>query len=422
MNEELLAHIWSHSLYRFHELASLDGESIRVESPGILNSNAGPDFLHARIRFSDALLIGNVELHVRSSDWVKHHHQSDPNYQNIILHVVYEHDTELGLPCPELELKPIIDEHLLQRYDHLRSYLSAIPCSMFLRELDPLTLTQWKDRWLAERLEAQVDGIYKILDTYSGDWRRVLIERLFRSFGFVVNQVPFELLARMLNRHNLEYWQWKDSDRQALFLGLAGFLEAGKLPELEHHFVYLKHKYRLEPMPVNLWKFHRMRPTNAPCRRISQLADLSQRIQDLEQATFHFTGIAQLNRVLHCSSTAYWSTHVKPGQPCEEIGVELGKASMARVIQNALLPVAFAYAKKWGDEAGGLAILDAFHELPPESNRIISLWKNRGIEPLNAADTQALIHGFKHHCLKKDCLNCLVGRHLIGSTKKLQKK
>jgi len=420
VNEELLSFIWSNQLYKKFNLCSIDGEPIQVESCGQLNTDAGPDFSNARIRFSDALLVGNVELHVRSSDWLKHGHQNDPAYSTIILHVVFIHDANLDINCPELELKPRVSERLLERFDFLRSQLNPIPCSPFLAEITALQHVNWLDRWLVERLDSKSRQLEKSLHALKGDWKKLLQEQLIRSFGFVVNRVPFEILARQLNNCPVNAQLISETDRQALLLGIAGFLTedaSAGLHNLVSRYDYLKHKWALKEMPVTLWKFHRMRPANAPCRRVSQAANLLANLDLVMEKALKFEHVDELLSVLHCRATDYWTQHIKPHTPCDAIGAALGRASRERILENALLPFLFLYGHRQHKPELVERVLESYQSLPAEQNSVIKKWKLRGIQPENAADSQALIHGYKLHCLKKDCLSCSLGKQLLGKQK-----
>ena len=98
MTERLLQYIWQFQRYNHSALTTEEGELIQVIHPGILNSNQGPDFLDARVIIGTATWAGSVELHILSSGWVDHQHSADKNYDNVILHVVWQQDMALQLP------------------------------------------------------------------------------------------------------------------------------------------------------------------------------------------------------------------------------------------------------------------------------------------------------------------------------------
>ena len=75
--EELLHYTWKHRLLPLQPLKTTDGRPVEVIDPGLHNRNAGPDFFNAKVRIGDTLWVGNVEIHLRASDWYQHGHDSD---------------------------------------------------------------------------------------------------------------------------------------------------------------------------------------------------------------------------------------------------------------------------------------------------------------------------------------------------------
>jgi hypothetical protein len=123
MNEEFLAYLWGYRLLA-PTLQTTSGEPVEVLFPGNRNPDAGPDFFNARLRIGSTLWAGNVEIHVRASDWYRHGHHTDDAYRNTILHVVWEDDTSgtsreiAGLPV--LILKGCYDESI---FGHYRNFM-----------------------------------------------------------------------------------------------------------------------------------------------------------------------------------------------------------------------------------------------------------------------------------------------------------
>ena len=112
MKEKLLHFIWKYQYFNKSCLETLRGEPLEIRFPGNYNLNQGADFSEAIIKIGSIILAGNIELHVKSSDWQKHHHSSDDNYSNIVLHVVWEADMEISdrfsNPIPSLELQTLV--------------------------------------------------------------------------------------------------------------------------------------------------------------------------------------------------------------------------------------------------------------------------------------------------------------------------
>lgn len=122
INEAFLYYIWKFKLWsKGTPLLSTQGESIEVISPGERNEHAGPDFINAKLKINGILWAGNVEIHVKSSDWILHNHQQDKNYQNIILHIVFEDDYQESLgKFSTLELKKYLPNAIIgkARFKH----------------------------------------------------------------------------------------------------------------------------------------------------------------------------------------------------------------------------------------------------------------------------------------------------------------
>ena len=88
MQEDFLHYIWKYKKFNTSNLKTAQGEEVILVYAGQHNLNSGPDFFNSRIKIDNQLWAGNVEVHVKSSDWFVHHHETDRNYDNVILHVV----------------------------------------------------------------------------------------------------------------------------------------------------------------------------------------------------------------------------------------------------------------------------------------------------------------------------------------------
>ncbi|HET7640401.1 MAG TPA: DUF2851 family protein, partial [Ktedonobacteraceae bacterium] len=93
----LSAHIYEHELARRWyalpvgvHLPLSDGETCQLLFTGRPGSSAGPDIHDAIVLFSrqERQSLGDVELHIRASDWFAHQHHRDARYNNVMLHVV----------------------------------------------------------------------------------------------------------------------------------------------------------------------------------------------------------------------------------------------------------------------------------------------------------------------------------------------
>ena len=167
MKERFLHYLWRMKRFDLNHLTSTEGESIVIKNSGEYNENAGPDFLNARIYIGDTLWAGHVEIHVNASEWIRHNHQTDKAYDNVILHVVLEEDTPVkrqnGEIIPCLELRKRIPAQLLNRYQKLMHSESWIPCQHQFNSVGEIIRDLWLDRMLVDRLEQKTQDIATIL-------------------------------------------------------------------------------------------------------------------------------------------------------------------------------------------------------------------------------------------------------------------
>jgi len=418
MNETLLQYLWRYGLINPIGLKTTGGDEVTIIHPGKINTNAGPDFIEARIRIGNTLWVGNVELHLHTSDWVKHRHQHDSAYQNIILHVVYQSDQEPVSPVfPELELHQHIDPEVVERYRHLIGGQQAIACSGSLHRVPEIVWSNWLERLLAERWEQRTDDWYRAQDA-PGDWRSLLYHRLAANFGFHVNRDAFLQLSRsiplnILSRHSNSLLQL-----EALLFGQAGLLPDNNQDEyvkqLEQEYHFLRRKYGLEPMPAHLWKFMRMRPANFPTIRIAQFAALMHQSEALFSKMMETTSVAALKPYLKVCAGTYWNNHYRFGIVTQDAAPRyLGDAAIENILINTVAPMQYFYAKQQGKTELHENSLHLLQSLPPENNNIIREWKGLGRAPEDAAQSQALLQLFNHYCSERQCLNCAAGNYIM---------
>ena len=420
--EEFLHFIWKFRLYNREALQAIPGGKLRVIHTGMGNKNAGPDFLEAKIQLEDTLWAGQVEIHLRSSDWSLHRHQHDPSYDNVILHVVYEHDQVVyrknGSEIPVLSLKGMFNEEMYDHYHALVSATNHFPCEQQLPTVDALAIRLVLDRQLIDRFEEKTKTILQVLEKNKGDWEKTFYYFLCRSFGFKVNTLPFELLADSLDLQLLKKHQLQPIQLEALLFGQAGFLEGPfteSYPEqLRTEYAFLRRKHNLSPIEVSLWKMLRMRPRNFPTYRLAQLAGLLQRHQNLF-ATFisvdSFLDYPGLFTSL--AINPYWETHYHFKKTSVKNSPQIGKFSVQNILINTICIFFYVYGKytdqdKYMEKAFGL-----LNFLPAEKNAIVAPYQVAGIVMDSAATTQALLQLNKNYCCQKKCLNCTIGIKIL---------
>jgi hypothetical protein len=419
MQEALLQFIWQYNLYRPGELKTNDGQPVQVLHPGLLNRDAGPDFSMARVKIGDTLLVGNVELHLRSSDWKKHGHDSDPAYSRIIMHVVYEHDGLQAGNAPMLQLKEHIPDYVLERYTNLIQTTAPLPCASRLPWVNELTRSSWLSRMLVERWEQKLGQWSEELNQAGGDWHTLFWWRLAANFGLKVNAAPFLLLAQSLPLRIVTK-QSSLLQIEALLFGQAGFLNGQFADDysqtLQREYAFLQHKYSLTPLELHLWKFMRLRPASFPTIRIAQLAALIHSVPDLFSAISDNKGAADLAKMLSVKADKYWDDHYRFDEKSARAGAKyLGEDAIQNIIINTIAPMRFLYQHTHGKQANAEAALQLLDELPQEDNRIIRMLRENGWKPANAGNTQSLIQLHNNYCLAKRCLECSIGLSIIRS-------
>jgi hypothetical protein len=420
MTEEFLQFIWKNSLYYSSNLKTTQGQSIKVLNPGKLNSDAGPDFFNASIKIDDTLWAGNVEVHLRSSDWLVHGHQTDPAYNNVILHVVLENDKEVflpnGLSLPSLILP--VKKEIGENYQELINEKSWPACHRNVGKVDEIFRFVAFDSLLIERLEKKTESILRLLNENKNDWSETFYQFLARNFGFKTNALPFEMLARRtplaaLAKHKTNLFQL-----EAILFGQSGLLNEELLGDdyfiqLRNEYSYLSKKYLLKGMEGYLWKFMRLRPANFPTLRIAQFAALLHKSESLLSKLTEEREIKTILDLFDAKASDYWNTHYRFNQPTPAKGKWLGETSRNMIIINTVVPFLFIYGERQNKKELKQRALDLLESLPPESNNIISRWNNFGVQARNSFDTQALIQLKNEYCDPKKCLHCLLVTKVI---------
>lgn len=432
MSEDFIHYLWHQRLFYPSGLTLFGSdETVEVLHPGWPNHHAGPDFFNSRIKIGSTLWAGNVEIHLKSSEWYQHGHQTDAAYNNVILHVVVHADADevfdsTGRAVPQMILR--YPDDLYAQYDSLIHNTNVIKCIGQIANVSSLDYHSWLDRMLYERMEQRSLQVKAFLDEFEGNWDQVFFVMLCRAMGFGVNGDPFEMLARglpakLLFRHSNDLLQL-----EALLFGQAGFLENADPSEsyvslLMREYRLLRHKYNLKPMAASNWKFMRLRPPNFPTIRLSQLASIIfknpgnfESWVNIEKASLFFDH-------LDVEGSGYWKTHYRFGVvSSHSLPAKLGVTSRNLLIVNAFIPFMFAKSQMRGNTEIQDDILKLFCHLSVEKNSVLNEWAKGGIVPANEGEAQALIYLRQNYCLPGKCLHCRIGHIIIsGSSNKKMK-
>jgi hypothetical protein len=418
-----------HYLWRIKKiplaLETTDGRAVEILEFGVYNLDSGPDFFNAKIKLEDTVWVGNIEMHVFTSDWKKHGHQCDKAYDNVILHVVYE-DDRYDIPkvanqvVPTVALKGKIPKIYLDNYLNLVQSITDIPCKNMISSVAPSKIDLWKYTLSVERLHSKSLTVIEILKTTNYDWEETLYIMLARYFGAKVNIEPFEMLARSLPLSIINKNKDKRETLEALIFGQAGMLMANYEDEyflsLKKEFQHQQKKYNLKPIDPVAWKFSKLRPMNFPTVRLAQFAGLLYRV------TFLFSQIKEteimddIKKMLFSKASDYWDDHYRFGTVSTSSNKQTSSDFIDLLLINAVSPLLYTYGLLNDDQKYIDKAIQILENTQGETNHITKLWKSLGISTKSAFDTQALIHLKQNYCHEHKCLSCKIGHEIMGIT------
>ena len=437
--ERLYHYTWQHRLFLRYPLQTYGcGETVEVIDVGLYNTDAGPDFFNAKIKIGGILFVGNVEIHERASEWYEHGHQNDPAYENVILHVCGDIDTEVktksGRSIPQIVIS--VPEDVKEHYESLLANPHYPPCYQIIPELSPLMVRNWMSVLSVERLEYKTHRVMSLLDETGNDWERTFFILLSRAFGFGINSDAFEQWARrmpliMVGKHRDNLTQV-----EAFFFGQAGMLGDEAVAEerrdtyfltLQREYDFLSRKFSLSPISFSLWRMLRLRPQNFPQIRLSQLAKLYHRNSLNFSVITELSDLDALRKMLRVGVTPYWATHYTFGrehQPATsgkqgDEPKQMSESTVNLLLINAVIPLLFAYGRLYDREDICQRALSWLEQLPAEHDRISRTWQEVGLPVSCAADTQGLLHLRHFYCDRKDCLRCRFGKEYINRSPKI---
>jgi hypothetical protein len=423
MDEQLLQYIWKYRLFEVGEYFTVQGELLEIVSNGTENNNSGPDFFDARIKIGDTLWAGCVELHLKSSDWTAHNHSQDDAYNNVVLHVVYEYDKDIfthkGEILPTFELKPLIDNSLIEKYRLYMQSSHDIVCKNQFATIDAFRLFAYLDRLLIERLETKTVKIEEALEKQVYHKEEVFYHTLAASFGLKINELPFRLLAESLPLTVLAKQKDNLTQIEAMLFGQAALLPAEKGDDyvelLKKEYAFLQRKFNLEPLcEAAMWKFAKMYPQGFPTLRIAQFAALIYRSSSLLSKILDTQTVEELIKMFTVTASHYWQSHYRFGVSTKKTGKRtLGKQAVISLLINTVLPFLFAYSRWNNNEDLRNRVVDFYEKLDLESNAVTRKYIALRPDFSNALHSQALIQLHNKYCLQKQCLHCGIGLHLL---------
>ena len=422
MKEYFLHYLWKFKKFDTLNLKTFNGEEIIIINVGQYLELAGPDFFNAQIVIGNQKWAGNVEIHLKSSDWYVHHHERDEAYENVILHVVWEHDTEIfrsnNTEIPVLELKNYIDSATIANYQSLMTPKSWIFCEKQIKEIDEFVFKNWQERLFFERLERKLNPIFELLKQTNNDWEAVLFCLLAKNFGLNTNGEIFLKITQSIPFSIIRKECFEVENLEALLFGNAGLLDVEKednyFKDLKFRYFYLLHKYQLEKKVIEPVQFFKHRPDNFPTIRLSQLANLYHSRQNLFSKISTSTSVKTVYEIFEISVSNYWENHYQFDKESPKKKKKLSKSFVDLIIINTVIPLQFAYAKNQGKEISE-DLIQLLSEVAPEKNAILDKFSSFGVKSKNAFETQSLLQLKNEYCNKSRCLECAIGMELLKS-------
>jgi hypothetical protein len=419
-SERPLQAIWQHQRLKRGELKTADGKAVRVFHPGFASLEGGPDFRAAVLQIGDdAPRSGDVEIDLRSNNWRAHGHYKNKNFQNVILHVVWNEAkfaSNENLPAV-LSLEKFLDAPLAELSLSLQNEsLRSLPenlrgkCCAPLRELGETQLAELLRQTALVRFENKA-AQFRVHAKNVG-WEQTLWENLFRALGYKHNVWPMQNLAETQSR-----WSRGANsafELQVRLLGVSGLLPAELTHAQKSSDTYLRRVWdfwwrerdRFENyiLPRSVWKFHGLRPANHPQRRLALashwLADKNfiSKIENWSAVEiFDKKLLDSLLEIFQVGRDEFWSCHwtfksarMKKPQPL------LGGARITDIAVNVILPWLWVRALEGKNEKIRREVERRFFAWPAaEDNSILKLARQRllGVGKSRALNSAAAQQG-----------------------------
>ena len=420
MQEDFIHYLWKFKKLSGQQLQTTEDKSVVIKSLGTHNFHSGPDFFNGRLEIDGQEWAGNIEMHVKASDWYLHGHDDDPAYDNVILHVVWIHDAEISrrdeVNIPVLEVSKYVPKALVKSYQKLFAVKNNqfINCENDFAAVDDFKKIQWFEKLFFERLEQRSIHINRILKQTHNDWEALFFQVLSRSFGTKINGDAFEQLAQSIDSSTVRKLAKDAFQLEATLLGQAGLLNDIKEDRyyklLVDEYAFAKAKFQLQPALIPM-KFFRLRPANYPTIRISQLAMLYHRTPHLFGEVLLTKTRTEIHKLFEVKAASYWDMHHVFDKETKSRKKTLTPSFIDLVIINCIVPIKFAHAQFTGRDKTE-ELLELMYDLKPESNTLVDGFKKL-TKITNALESQAVLQLKPRYCDTNKCLSCDIGVSLI---------
>lgn len=421
MQEDFLHYLWKFKKFDTQNLKTTNDETVLINSIGAHNQHSGPDFFNGQITIDNQIWAGNIEIHIKSSDWFVHNHEVDPNYDNVILHVVWEHDTEVfrknNTLIPTIQLRDYVSVRALNNYYKLfNKNQTWINCENTIPKVDSFKVNNWLERLFFERLERKSKDIEVLLKISNNNFEAVLFKLLAKNFGLKVNSDAFLSLANSIDFSIVRKQQNNLQSLEALFFGQANMLDKDVQEayyiNLQKDYAFLKQKFGLDNNGVIPFQFFRLRPPNFPTIRLSQLANLYHVHQNLFSKVIALDTLTDIYKLFSVSTSTFWEDHYTFDKVSKTSKKKITKSFIDLLLINTIIPLKFSYAKQQG-KAIDDTIIKLIEQLKPEKNSIVVKFKVLKVKSESALQSQALIQLKNNYCDKNMCLKCVIGNSIL---------
>ncbi|CEN38809.1 DUF2851 family protein [Capnocytophaga cynodegmi] len=419
MKEDFLQYLWKYGKIQQNSILT-SGETLFIQSIGEHNLLSGPDFFNAQLKIGEQLWAGNVEIHLKSSHWYAHRHEQNKAYNNVILHVVWEHDVEVfnnnQQIIPTLELKNQVDTEILNSYKKLLfSKHNFISCEKYYSKAENMVSSSWNNFLFKERLKQKSDYVESLLKQTKSDWEKVLFLMLLKNFGGTVNGEIFLEMGKTIDFSIIRKERNIPLHLEALFFGQANLLsenyEDFYYKGLHKEYQYLKNKYNLNSLVTNVY-FSRLRPQGFPTIRLSQLAQLYEKTENLFSKIIEIQEIKDLREIFSITTSKFWENHYTFGKTSPKTKKKISNSLIELIWINTIIPIKYLYYKSLNKDITPI-LAKSLHSISPEKNVIIEKFEKLGKLSESAFDTQVILQQYKNYCQHKQCLNCAIGTFLL---------
>ena len=422
MKEDFLHYVWQYKKFDFSNLKTVREESLQIINVGSYLQQTGPDFFNAQIHIDNQKWAGNIEIHIKSSDWYLHHHERDSNYDNVILHVVWEHDAPIfrkdNSEIPTLVLKHYVLKDVFENYQSLVAPKSWIYCENQIASVDEFIIENWKERLFFERIERKSIPIQKLLTESNQDWEAVLFCMLAKNFGLNTNGDIFLKMAQSFPFSIIRKERFEAENLEALFFGIADLIpvqpEDNYAKDLKKRFDYITQKHQLQKIVLEPLQFFKHRPDNFPTIRLAQFAMLYHKQQNLFSKIIDVKKLEDFYSIFNIETNEYWQTHYQLDKESVKKKKKISKLFIDLIVINTIIPIQFAYANSLGKEISE-TIIETMCKIAPEKNSITDKFKRFKVKSNNAFDTQSLLQLKNEYCNAGKCLHCSIGIQLLKS-------